>query len=353
MRNNLHITYFGTFESKYPRNLLMIDKLQQEGATVSICHVPLLDHIEHKAIIMRNPIALLKLGCSFAGCYVRLIWKLLLHHRKADEIMVGYIGHLDMLVVWPFAKLLRQKLKFNGFISLYDTMVSDRGVFKEKSIPARFLWLLDWLSFRLADEVIMDTNAHKKFIADTFGVKESRIRVVPIDAEKQFQPLSVPRRPEDIDRFVVLFLGKFIPLQGIGKILHAMRIIQDQGNDRIVLRIAGDGQLFDEMHALAKELTLTNIEWEGWISYEEMPTVINQVDLCLGIFGNSDKAARVVPNKVWQCLRCGKTVITRKMTIPEKHPLFENVIFVDPTPEAISEAIQKVSREEVKESIPA
>lgn len=333
------VVYFGTYETQYPRNVLLIRKLIDDGCRVSICSVPLLDAFEHKADILKKPLLLMQLGLRAVYCYVRLIGTLLLKHRSADEILVGYIGHLDTLIVWPFAKIMRKTLRFNAFFSLYDTMVLDRKSFRPGSLVGRILWTVDYLSFHAADLLIMDTEAHKQFISEEFSVPGERIEVIPIDAEPQFRQLQVEKLPEDRDKFVMLFLGKFIPLQGIDVILRAMRIVQDNGAEQVVLRIAGDGQLYEEMRALAVELDLQNVEWMGWIPYEEMPTVINRVDLCLGIFGSSGKAGRVVPNKVWQCLRCGKRVITRKMSVPEKHPLFNNVVSVDHTPEALAEAI--------------
>jgi hypothetical protein len=51
--------------------------------------------------------------------------------------------------------------------------------------------------------------------------------------------------------------------------------------------------------------------WLPWVDYREIPGLIRNAAVCLGIFGDSDKASRVIPNKMFQILAAGGTIITR------------------------------------------
>ena len=55
---------------------------------------------------------------------------------------------------------------------------------------------------------------------------------------------------------------------------------------------------------------LTNVEWLGALSMAELRDRTLTADVCLGVFGASEKAARVVPNKVYDALACGRPVVT-------------------------------------------
>jgi glycosyltransferase involved in cell wall biosynthesis len=44
---------------------------------------------------------------------------------------------------------------------------------------------------------------------------------------------------------------------------------------------------------------------------DELPEHIAQAAVCLGIFGGSDKAGRVVPHKLYECLAMGRPLVTR------------------------------------------
>ncbi|MDD5469864.1 MAG: glycosyltransferase [Candidatus Peribacteraceae bacterium] len=336
------ITYFGTYEANYPRNRLYIRQLRDQGICVNTCHVSPWKNIPYKEQILKKRLRLLRLFLRILRGYAVLGWKLSTQHRKTDEIMVGYIGQLDVLFVWPFARIMRKKLSFNALISLHDTLVSDRKIFKPRTLRAKVIWLLDWLAFHAADEVIMDTQAHKEFLAKEFGLPGQKIVVTPVDAEAIFRPLPVKKTPREMAYFRVLFYGKFIPLQGIDTILRAMKLLEREKDIR--LQLVGTGQLYNDMRLLAQELELTAIDWIQWVPYEKLPTYINKADLCLGIFGTSEKAARVVPSKVWQCLRCGKHVITRTMSLAETHPLFGQVTYIEPNPRALAEAILDYKR---------
>ena len=41
------------------------------------------------------------------------------------------------------------------------------------------------------------------------------------------------------------------------------------------------------MQQLAKHKQLTNLKFEGWINYADLPQHINNFDVCLGIFGDT------------------------------------------------------------------
>ena len=58
------------------------------------------------------------------------------------------------------------------------------------------------------------------------------------------------------------------------------------------------------------ELSTGNVELSGLVELEQLPAEIASAALCLGIFGTTAKAARVVPHKVFQCLAVGRPVLT-------------------------------------------
>ena len=47
-----------------------------------------------------------------------------------------------------------------------------------------------------------------------------------------------------------------------------------------------------------------------WVEYERLGEELAAAGICLGVFGRSEKAARVVPNKVYHAMCVGRPVIT-------------------------------------------
>ena len=100
--------------------------------------------------------------------------------------------------------------------------------------------------------------------------------------------------------FRFLFVGKLIPLHGLETILEAARLAPE-----LPIRLIGSGQLNEAMEGRPE-----NVEWMHWVDYEALPDEYWGAGCALGIFGTSDKALRVIPNKAFQALACGTPLIT-------------------------------------------
>ena len=107
----------------------------------------------------------------------------LLFGRKGtfDVLIVGYPGHFDMPAARRIAR--GKPVVFNPLVSLWDTLVDDRGRFRPGSSGAGVLRRVDRIAFRRADLVVADTEAQARWYAETFGLPASRLAVCLVGAE--------------------------------------------------------------------------------------------------------------------------------------------------------------------------
>jgi len=303
----MRICYFGTYESKYPRNRIIIEALKQNGAEIIECHVPLWELTEHKTgkYLYFTNLALIFL--RMVSAYIRLI-NMYLRLKRIDIIIVGYIGQIDVFIAKLLILFSRTRLVFNPNISLYYSMVEDRKLIRKNSITAWGLYNLEKCAFRLCDLVILDTQAGIDDFKRDFGLEEKRLLKIYVGADDSvFTGINTNKRDLTGEEFTVLFFGKFIPLHGIEYILHAAKQIS---NEAVRFIILGDGQLYQAMASLKQELGLKKVAMPGWVQSEEIPSYLAAADICLGIFGITRKAQRVIPNKVYQAVAMGVPVIT-------------------------------------------
>jgi glycosyltransferase involved in cell wall biosynthesis len=279
----LRVTYFGTYERAYPRNAQVISCLRTAGVEVNEEHVAVWDDLREGWSAGTG--RALRLAAAEARLFTRRV-------ESADAILVGYPGHLDLAAARRAAR--GRPVLFNPLVSLTDTLVGDRGRFQDGSLAARTLERIDRYAFRSADLVVADTTTHARFLRELRDRDDVAVCFVGAE-DRLFTPGWEPAEP-----FTALFVGKLIPLQGVETILAAAREAPD-----IRFRVVGSGQLGPVLAGRP-----ANVEHVPWVDYERLPGEIRRAGCALGIFGTTEKAQRVIPNKAFQALACGAPLVT-------------------------------------------
>lgn len=290
--------WWGRFDPDYSRNRILRHLLGQNGISV-------LDF---------------RPWSSFLGSCEALLRR----PKPAEAIWVPCFRHRDLTSARRFASRAGARLIFDPLISSWDKTIFERAKYPADHVTSRRLLRWEQALFEQADYVVADTELHARFYVEQLGAPPGRTFVIPVGAEESLffpQPAHPPAaRPE------ILFFGSFINLQGPQYIIEAARMVPEA---RWVL--LGDGPLRDHCRRLADGLE--QLCFEDWLPYEQLARRIGAADIVLGIFGDSPKAGRVIPNKVYQALACGRPVITRHSDaypaeLSDRHR--SGMIFVEP-----------------------
>lgn len=273
---------FGYFDRDSPRHRSVCDTYKREGWTIEECRT------DAKGFFAKYR--------DLARQYKNL-------RSSADAVFVAFPGHFLMPLAWKLTRRPSKKLFFDAFISLYDTEVLDRKRWSKWHPRAWVLWMIDRLSVTLADEVIVDTQAHRNYFVRTFGLDPKRVRVVYLEALKDiFTPGNGKPRNEKPE---IVFYGTLIPLHGIEIIGSAIRELVDQGCAANFI-FAGP----EKLGRVVRSWNLPSVKFRGFLTLPEIAEMLRNADLALGIFGTSGKASRVIPHKVVDAVACGTPVIT-------------------------------------------
>jgi glycosyltransferase involved in cell wall biosynthesis len=132
----------------------------------------------------------------------------------------------------------------------------------------------------------------------------------------------------------VLFYGQFIPLHGIEYIVRAAK--RTEGQD-LAWTLVGKGQEAEKIRSLVDELKPNNLDWKEWVDFSELVDLMARSHVVLGIFGLTEKAGRVIPNKVFQALMASRPLVTADT--PAIHELLENSAWVRLVPAGDAEAL--------------
>lgn len=274
------VCYFGSYDSNYSRNRVIIKGLQENDVSVAECN-------------SKN---------NYLFRFFILITKAMI--LKYDILFVAYPGHMDIFTAKIVSIIKRKPIIFDAFISTYDTMINEWKYGTRHSLKGRYYWWLDKISCQMADIVLLDTEQHIHYFIKEFKLKRNKFIWMPVGADESV--LYPKRKTRKSKKFQVLYYGHVQPLHGFQYIVDAARQLENEKDIEFIF--IGGNRWFRDIRDKNKDLK--NSVFKNPIPYKELIKHIGDADICLGIFGTTSKAQNAIPNKAYEALAMKKALIT-------------------------------------------
>jgi glycosyltransferase involved in cell wall biosynthesis len=266
-----------------------------------------LQHLKITPIMFNNDLSFLKRQVELVKCFI--------NNRKCfKNVLLTPRCKNDLLMVKALSLLFRKKLIVDVFISSYDTLVEDRKLYPKNGVMATFLKIFDKMVIASANVALLDTYEHINYFKENISKKGNYHRVIMGSDKKRHKP-HIKHKTEENETFNIIYNGTYIPLHGVEFIISAAKKLKDEN---IQFRLFGDGQVYPEMKEKVRSLGLKNVKFVKEFTEQELLDAIGNSDIFLGVFGDTNKAKRVIPTKVFKGMALRKCIITGKCKAMEE-----------------------------------
>ncbi len=314
----MRVLVFGAYDHDYARNRVLRLGLQRLGVQVASCDC------DPRAGLPRRSLML-------AARFVRA--------GRSDLVLVPEFRHKDVPLARLLCDLTHRPLVVDPLVSRFDTKVGDWGTTPPESLQAQHNRRIDRAAVRFADLLLADTPQHASFFQAAYRVSAERCAVVPVgfDDTRMHRLPAPPPGP-----FRVAFYGSYLPLHGVDTIVAAAALLHGEG---VRFLLIGAGQTFEHVERARREGL--ELEVAPALSPAALVERLREAHVLLGIFGTSLKAARVVPNKIYQGLALERPLVTadtpaiRSFFTPGRHLL----VVPAGDPAALAAAIRRLRAE--------
>ena len=241
--------------------------------------------------------------------FLRGLWA----RPKPDLVWVPVARQRDVAAACRWAHARGVKVVFDPMISAWDKKVLEQCKWKAEEPRAKKLLAHERRLMAMPDLVCWDTSCHVDFCAENLDVPRERLRVLFTGTDETvFKPqedAEAEKKDGGDSTFRVLYHGAYLPLHGTETIVEAARMTQGTG---IHWDFLGWGAYKAATEEKAKGIS--NITFLEKVPYVDVPKVICAHDVVLGVFGTTAKAARVIGNKVYECMACARPTINEFCT---------------------------------------
>lgn len=242
-------------------------------------------------------------------------WQTLLKQTTRElsrpDVVIGSSVH-------PFAAvagaLLARRFKVPFVFEVRDlwpqTLV-DMGRLRDGAFLTWVLRKLETWLYRRAARIVVLLPRAWEYIAP-LGIAAERIVWIPNGVDLSLFPRSEPPVRGLSEPFTLMYFGAHGQANGLDNLLQAMKLVQDRpGDQRIVLRMIGDGPLKPALMAQAQQLGLTNVSFEPSVPKSCIPAIAAEADAFVIAVLDLPKLYRygISMNKLFDYLAAARPII--------------------------------------------
>lgn len=310
------VLWWGRFDPNYSRNRVYIALFKELGWDVQIFPVKWCCALGDLEFTLRGP-----------------------KNLKPDLVWVPVARQRDAAAACRWAHKHNIPVAFDPMISAWDKKVLEQLIWKAEEPRAKRLLAWETELFNRVDRLLCDTSCHADFFHEHMKVPREKLRVLFTGTDEKVFKLAAEGEDPPHDPAAplrILYHGAYLPLHGTEYIVEAARRTQHLN---IHWDFLGWGAYKAATEAKAKGIT--NITFLEKVPYVEVPRVIRTADIVLGVFGTTEKASRVIGNKVYEAMACCRPVINEFCTgYPPAAKECSAITFIPPgDPQALVEAV--------------
>jgi glycosyltransferase involved in cell wall biosynthesis len=238
---------------------------------------------------------------------VQFLLKLRRYKVQADAVVV-YSPPLPLAFVgsWLRRKGVRNLLNVQD---LFPQNAIDLGILRSK-LQIRFFRALERFAYRTADIVTVHSEGNQKMLLEQNPTISSKLRIlhnwVDVDHHAASETGVDYRKQWDIkQKYVAVFAGVMGPSQYLELILGVAERMQEQ--EDLLFLLVGDGKEKERLQQIAKDKNLNNVRFEGFISRDTYPDLLNACDIGLVCLSPQNQTP-VVPGKILGHMAAGLPV---------------------------------------------
>ena len=262
----------------------------------------------------------------------------IIFNKKIDTIIcdINSTPSISVLLILKKMKIIN----INFILDFRSNIMHDRESKLQNFLKKYYLIIILRFSNFFYDGFTFITKSFKDVLEKTYNISFDKYIFWSSGVPNYFLEKKTLKKTDN--NFIILHHGHLERGRGIIRLIHSMKYIDNHLSDKVILKIAGSGNLENLINTLSKQKEY-KLEFLGVINHTDIVSLIDNSDLCIVPFDKSIGNETSSPLKLMEYVSRNKPIIaTRLENFINDFEDYDRLFFMkDNSPESIADSIDK------------